>query len=193
MMEHSGQRVAHVRVSTLDQNPDRQLAAVGECHRVFVDREQGSHDRLAHRAQLEELIQYVRDGDHVVVASMDRLARSVIDLNTITRRLTDKGASVEFLKEHLEFRAGAAEDPFAQFQMNLMGSFAQFEREMIRQRQAEGIASAKKRGVYKGRARMLSADQIREVRDQAAQGIPKARIAREHQISRSTLYRYLAE
>lgn len=193
MVEHSGQRVAYVRVSTLDQNPDRQLAAVGECHRVFIDREQGSHDRLAHRAQLEELIQYVRDGDHVVVASMDRLARSVIDLNTITRRLTDKGASVEFLKERLEFRTGAAEEPFAQFQMNLMGSFAQFEREMIRQRQAEGIAAAKARGVYKGRGRTHDDLTIQMMRDQAARGVPKARIAREYQISRSTLYRYLAE
>ena len=124
---------------------------------------------------------------------MDRLARSVIDLNTITRRLTNKGASVEFLKERLEFRAGAAEDPFAQFQMNLMGSFAQFEREMIRQRQAEGIAAAKARGVYKGRGRTHDDLTIQMMRDQAARGVPKARIAREHQISRSTLYRYLAE
>ena len=193
MMKHSGQRVAYVRVSALDQNPDRQLAAVGECHRVFIDREQGSHDRLAQRSQLEELIQYVRDGDHVVVTSMDRLARSVIDLNVITRQLTDKGVSVEFLKERLEFRAGADEDPFAQFQMHLMGAVAQFEREMIRQRQAEGIAAAKARGVYTGRGRTHDDLAIQAMRSQAAQGVPKARIAREYQISRSTLYRYLAE
>ncbi|MGP5090722.1 recombinase family protein [Brachybacterium tyrofermentans] len=191
MVQHSGQRVAYVRVSSLDQNPDRQLEAVGECNRIFLDREQGSHERLSSRTQLEELIQYVREGDHVVVASMDRLARSVIDLNAITQRIVAKGVSVDFLKERLTFRAGDGEDPFAQFQMNLMGSFAQFEREMIRHRQAEGIAAAKKRGVYKGRARMHNDEQVLQMRAQAAQGVPKARIAREWGISRSTLYRYL--
>ena len=177
MVQHSGQRVAYVRVSSLDQNPDRQLEAVGECNRIFLDREQGSHERLSSRTQLEELIQYVREGDHVVVASMDRLARSVIDLNAITQRIVAKGVSVDFLKERLTFRAGDGEDPFAQFQMNLMGSFAQFEREMIRHRQAEGIAAAKKRGVYKGRApdaqRRAGAADARA----GSAGSPKARIA----------------
>lgn len=191
MVKHSGQRVAYVRVSTLDQNPARQLEAVGECHRIFTDHERGTRERLASRVQLEELIQYVREGDHVVVASMDRLARSVIDLNEVTQRIVAKGVGVEFIKERLMFLAGAEADPFAQFQMNLMGSFAQFEREMIRQRQAEGIAAAKKRGVYKGRARVHDDEHVREMRAQAAQGIPKARIAREWGVSRSTLYRYL--
>src|SRR5699024_4719251 len=141
MVQHSGQRVAYVRVSTLDQNLARQLEAVGECDRVFTDHEQGSRERRASRSQLEALIQYVREGDHVIIASMDRLARSVIDLNEVTQRIVAKGAGVEFLKERLTFAPGADADPFAQFQMNLMGSFAQFEREMIRQRQAEGIAA----------------------------------------------------
>ena len=193
MVEHSGQRVAYIRVSSVDQNPQRQREAVGECDRVFTDHERGSADRLASRRQLEELIGYVRQGDHVVVSSMDRLARSVIDLNQITHRIAGKGASVEFVSERLTFRPEGEEDPYAQFQMNLMGSFAEFERAMIRQRQADGIAAAKKRGVYKGRARLLTAEQVREVRAQAAQGIPKARIARTYGISRSTLYRYLEE
>lgn len=191
MVKHSGQRVAYIRVSALDQNPARQLEAIGECDRTFTDYEQGSRERLASRAQLEQLIQYVREGDHVVVASMDRLARSVTDLNEVTQRITIKGVGVEFLKERLTFAPGVDADPFAQFQMNLMGSFAQFEREMIRQRQAEGIAAAKKRGVYKGRSRIHSDEQIQQMQVQVAQGIPKARIAREWDISRSTLYRYL--
>ena len=101
-----------------------------------------------------------------------------------------KGASIEFLKERLTFAPGDV-DPMDAFQLNMMGAFAQFERELIRQRQAEGIAAAKKRGAYKGRSRSLESDQIRSVRNAALAGTPKAQIAREHGISRSTLYRYL--
>src|SRR5699024_7778516 len=135
MVEHSGQRVAYIRVSSVDQNPQRQRETVGECDRIFTDHERGSADRLASRRQLEELIDYVRQGDHVVVSSMDRLARSVIVLNHITRRIPGKGASVEVINERLTFRPEAEEDPYAQCQMNLMGSCAQFDRAMIRQRQ----------------------------------------------------------
>lgn len=191
MVEHKGQRVAYVRVSSVDQNPERQLRTVGECDRIFTDYEQGSADRLASRRQLEELVAYIREGDHVIVSSMDRLARSVMDLNQLTRRITSKGATLQFVTEQLTFLPRVDADPFAEFQMNLMGAFAQLERAMIRQRQAEGIAAAKKRGAYKGRAKRLNVDQIREARAQAAQGIPKARIARTYGISRSTLYRYL--
>jgi len=191
MVEHKGQRVAYIRVSSVDQNPERQLRTVGDCDRIFTDYEQGGADRLASRRQLEELIAYIREGDHVVVSSMDRLARSVMDLNQLTRRITSKGATLQFATEQLAFLPRVDADPFAEFQMNLMGAFAQLERAMIRQRQAEGIAAAKKRGVYKGRAKRLDVDQIREVRAQAAEGIPKARIARTYGVSRSTLYRYL--
>ena len=199
-----------MRVSSAGQNLTRQLEAVGECDQTFTERQSGKS--ATNRPQLQALIRHVRHGDHVVVASMDRLARSVIDLNDIVQQITGdpaehteqqprKGASIEFLKERLTFAPGDT-DPmasfqlnmmgaFAQFQMNLMGSFAQFEREMIRQRQAEGIAAAKKRGIYKGRPRSLEGDQIRSVRKAALAGTPKVQIAREHGISRSTLYRYL--
>lgn len=103
-----------------------------------------------------------------------------------------KGASIEFLKERLTFESGYS-DPMAAFQLNMMGAFAQFERELIRQRQAEGIAAAKKRGAYKGRPRSLESDQIRSVRNGVLAGTPEAQIAREHGVSRSTLYRYLGE
>lgn len=195
----AGQRVAYVRVSTIDQNPARQLEVVGECDQTFTERASGKN--VDDRPQLAALIRHVRAGDHVVVASMDRLARSVIDLHGIVEQITGnpadhteatprKGASLEFLKEHLTFHPDGA-DPFAQFQLSLMGAVAQFERDLIRQRQAEGIAAAKKRGVYKGRPRSLEGDQIRSVRNAVLAGTPKVQIAREHGISRSTLYRYL--
>ena len=194
-----GQRVAYVRVSTIEQNPARQLEAVGECDHVFTEKQSGKN--IGDRPQLAELIRHVRPGDHVVVASMDRLARSVIDLNTIVQQITGdpddhteaeprKGATIEFLKEHLVFAPGGA-DPMATFQLNMMGAFAQFERELIRQRQREGIEAAKRRGVYTGRPRALDSDTLRAVRNAALAGTPKAQIAREYGISRATLYRYL--
>lgn len=188
-------------MSSVGQNLARQREAVGKCDQAFTEMQSGKN--VTNRPQLQALIRHVRRGDHVVVASMDRLARSVIDLNDIVEQITGdpaehtdersrKGASVEFLKERLTFAPGDA-DPMASFQLNMMGAFAQFERELIRQRQADGIAAAKKRGVYKGRPRTLKSDQIREVRDAALTGTPKAQIARDHGISRSTLYRYLEQ
>lgn len=196
-----GQRIAYVRVSSAGQNLARQLEAVGECDETFTEKQSGKS--ATDRPQLQALIRHVRRGDHVVVASMDRLARSVIDLNDIVQQITGdpaehadqrprKGASIEFLKERLTFAPGGA-DPMASFQLNMMGAFAQFERELIRQRQAEGIAAAKRRGVYKGRPRRLESDQICSVRNAVLAGTPKAQVAREHGISRSTLYRYLEQ
>lgn len=197
----SGQRVAYVRVSTVDQNPARQLEVVGECDQTFTEHASGKN--TDDRPQLAALIRHVRAGDHVVVASMDRLARSVIDLHGIVEQITGnpadhaeatprKGARLEFLKEHLTFHPDGV-DPFAQFQLSLMGAVAQFERDLIRQRQSEGIAAAKKRGAYKGRPRTLDSEKVREIRNAALAGTPKTEIARDHEISRSTLYRYLEE
>lgn len=153
-----GQRVAYLRVSSAGQNFARQLEAVGNCDQIFTEKQSGKS--ATDRPQLHALIRHVRHGDHVVVASMDRLARSVIDLNDIVQQITGdpaentekrprKGASIEFLKERLTFEPGHA-DAMAAFQLNMMGAFAQSERELIRQRQAEGIAAAKKRGGARG-------------------------------------------
>lgn len=197
----SGQRVAYVRVSSAGQNLARQLEAVGECDETFTEKQSGK--TATDRPQLQALIRHVRHGDHVVVTSMDRLARSVIDLNNIVQQITGnpahhteenprKGASIEFLKERLTFTP-EGEDPMAEFQLNMMGAFAQFERDLIRQRQADGIAAAKKRGAYKGRPRSIQGDKLREIRNAALAGTPKAQIARDYNISRSTLYRYLEQ
>ena len=118
-----GRRVAYVRVSSAGQNLARQLETVGECDQIFTERQSGKS--ATDRPQLQALIRHVRRGDHVVVASMDRLARSVIDLNDIVQQITGdpaehteqrprKGASVEFLKERLTFETGHS-DPMAAF------------------------------------------------------------------------------
>ena len=160
-----GQRVAYVRVSAADQNEARQLEAVGECDRVYVEK-QSARSR-ADRVELEECIRYLRDGDELVVASMDRLARSLVDLKQIVGEITAKGASVEFVHERATYAAGA-QDPRADLMLSLLGAFAEFERAIIRERQAEGIAIAKAKGKYKGRKRVLTAEQIAKARTRIA-------------------------
>lgn len=188
MTQHVGQRIGYARVSSTDQNLARQIAALGEVHRLFEEKQSGA--RREGRTALAEMIAYAREGDTVVVSSMDRLARSVVDLNQIVGELVAKGVVVEFVTERVSFRPGAT-DPFAEFQLNIMASFAQFERAIAKERQAEGIRAAKARGVYQGRPRKLTAAQLTEARDLAATGVPKAQIARRLGVNRSTLHRAL--
>lgn len=98
---------------------------------------------------------------------------------------------MEFLTEKASFRRDTR-DPFAEFQLNIMASFAQLERSISKERQAEGIKAAKARGVYKGRTPKLNPEQLAEARDLIKAGVPKARVARKLGIDRSTLYRALA-
>jgi DNA invertase Pin-like site-specific DNA recombinase len=122
----------------------------------------------------------------------DRLARNLGDLKTLVDDLTGRGVSVEFLKEHQTFRPGH-EDPMATLMLHLLGAVAQFERDLIKERQREGIAIAKAKGVYKGRAPKLTPEQVAEVRAKdAANGCKnRAALAREVGVSRETLYQYL--
>jgi DNA invertase Pin-like site-specific DNA recombinase len=181
----SGQRVGYVRVSTLDQSTLRQLDGV-TLDRVFEDKASGKD---VNRPQLEAMIGFVRDGDTVLVHSMDRLARNLEDLRRLVRRLTDKRVRVEFVKEQLTFTG--EDSAMANLLLNMMGAFAEFERELIRERQREGIALAKQRGAYRGRARSLSPTQIAELRERATTGVPKTLLAKEYGVSRETVYAYL--
>ena len=180
-----GQRIGYVRVSTLDQNPERQLEPVAR-DRVFTDRASGKDTE---RPQLEALLSFIREGDTLVVHSMDRLARNLDDLRRLVQGLTRRGINVEFVKESLTFTGD--DSPMATLLLSVMGAFAEFERALIRERQREGIALAKKRGVYRGRKRLLSGEQTERLRERVAAGEPKAAVARAFGISRETLYRYL--
>jgi len=154
----NGQRIGYVRVSTLDQNLDRQLDGVA-VERTFTDHASGK-DTV--RPQLDALLHFARDGDTVVVHSMDRLARNLDDLRRMVRALTGRGIRVEFVKEGLTFTGEGA--PMATLLLSVMGAFAEFERALIRERQREGIALAKQRGVYRGRKKALSAEAVTELR-----------------------------
>ena len=180
-----GHRIGYVRVSSFDQNPDRQLENV-KLDKVFTDKASGKESK---RPQLDLLLEFAREGDTVIVHSMDRLARNLDDLRRIVQTLTRKGVRVEFVKEHLTFTG--EDSPMASLMLSVMGAFAEFERALIHERQREGIALAKRRGVYKGRKKALSEEQVRQLLTRLTAGVSKARVAREAGISRETLYQYL--
>lgn len=181
----NGQRVGYIRVSSVGQNPERQLDGV-KVDTLFTDTVSGARTT---RPQLQALLAFVRQGDTVIVHSMDRLARNLDDLRRLVRELTDRGVAVQFLKEQLTFTG--EHSPMATLLLSVLGAFAEFERALIRERQAEGIALAKARGAYKGRTRSLTTGQVEALRARAAAGEVKASLAREFGISRQTLYQYL--
>lgn len=180
-----GQRIGYVRVSSFDQNPERQLEQVS-VDRLFTDKASGKDTQ---RPELERLLTFVREGDTVVVHSMDRLARNLDDLRRLVQGLTQRGVRIEFVKEHLTFTG--EDSPMANLMLSVMGAFAEFERALIRERQREGIALAKQRGAYRGRQKALAPERVAELRRRAAAGEKKAQLAREFGISRETLYQYL--
>jgi len=180
-----GQRIGYVRVSSFDQNPERQLENIS-VNKVFTDKASGKDTK---RPELEALLAFAREGDIVVVHSMDRLARNLDDLRRLVQMLTKRGIRIEFVKEGLHFTG--EDSPMANLLLSVMGAFAEFERALIRERQREGIALAKKRGAYRGRKKALSPEQVADLRQRAAAGEQKATLAREFGISRETLYQYL--
>lgn len=180
-----GQRIGYIRVSSFDQNPERQLDNV-QVDRQFIDKASGK-DTL--RPQLDAMLSFAREGDTVVVHSMDRLARNLDDLRRLVQQVTKRGIRIEFVKECLTFTG--EDSPMANLLLSVMGAFAEFERALIRERQREGIALAKQRGAYRGRKKALVDDQVVELRRRAGAGEPKATLAREFGISRETLYQYL--
>lgn len=180
-----GQRLGYVRISTLDQREDRQLDGI-QLDRAFIDK---ASSKDIHRPQLEALLAYAREGDTIVVHSMDRLARNLGDLRRIVRDLTGRDVRIEFVKESLIFTGD--DSPMANLLLSVMGAFAEFERALIKERQREGIALAKVRGVYRGGKPKLNAEQIAGLKDRIKQGVPKTKVARDFGITRETVYQYL--
>jgi DNA invertase Pin-like site-specific DNA recombinase len=179
-------RVGYIRVSSVEQNTGRQLEGQ-ELDKVFTDRASGKDTK---RPQLQAALDYVREGDELVVHSMDRLARNLDDLRRMVLDLTKKGVHVRFVKENLTFTG--EDSPMSNLLLSLLGAVAEFERSMIRERQREGIALAKKKGVYKGRRPSLTAEQVKEIRARLGAGERKTALAHEFKVSRQTLYTAIA-
>jgi DNA invertase Pin-like site-specific DNA recombinase len=154
---------------------------------VFTDKASGKDVK---RPPLKAALEYLRDGDTLYVHNLDRLARNAEDLLRIVRELTERGVAVEFVKNEMMFSGntarphGAAHAPDA-------GRFAAFKRDLIRERQREGITIAKARGAYRGRKKALMPMEAVQLREMADAGMSKSELARTYQISRETVYQYL--
>lgn len=176
-------RVAYIRVSSVGQNVDRQLPDE-KFDKTFTDK---ASAKDTDRPALADLLDYVREGDTVVVHSIDRLARNLADLEKLVDQLNSKGVSVEFRKESLIFSGGA--DPMQKLLFQMLGAVAEFERSMIRERQREGIAAAKAAGKQLGRKRVLDDKDTKRLRAKRAKGVGVRDLQDEFNVSRATVYR----
>ena len=175
--------VAYIRVSSADQNVARQLPDE-EFDKTFIDK---ASAKDTDRPALADLLDYVRDGDKVVIHSIDRLARNLTDLERLVGQLNDKGVSVEFRKESLTFSGG--DDAMQKLLLQMLGAVAEFERSMIRERQREGIAAAKAAGKPFGRTATLNDRDIKRLRAKKAKGATIKELTDEFNVSRSTIWR----
>ena len=178
-MNSTGKIIGYARVSAADQNLDRQLEALSKADKVFTEKASGKNTR--DRPELSRMLEYVRDGDTVLVKS------PTTDLLALIEQLREKDVSVEFIDNP----ALNTDTPQGEFMITVLAAMAQLERATIRERQAEGIAIAKKKGTY-ARTMSLSPEQIVEARERIAGGVPHARVARELGVSRTTLYAALS-
>lgn len=187
-----GKRIGYVRVSSVDQNDARQLDGV-ELHKIFTDKASGKN---TDRPQLQAMLEFLREGDHLYVHSMDRLSRSLRDLQSVVEQLNSRGICVTFVKEGLRFEppttgTDAHQTAYSKLMLQLLGAVSEFERALILERQREGIAIAKAKNVYKGRKNALDKAEIARLKKMAEEGLSKVEIAETLGISRASVYVYL--
>lgn len=181
----TGKRIGYVRVSTSDQNPDRQLEGI-QLDKKFIDY---ASAKSTNRPQLKYMLDFVREDDIILVHSMDRLARNLKDLRDLVDSLVKQKIQVHFIKENLQFNG--QDSAMSTLLLSLMGAFAEFEYAFIKERQREGIAVAKRQGKFRGSKHKLDGEKIELLKKRMQSRDSKSQIAQEFGISRFTLYRYL--
>ncbi|MGC1271583.1 MAG: recombinase family protein [Croceibacterium sp.] len=177
--------VGYARVSSSSQSLDVQVEALqsADCEKIFAEKRTGT--TTAGRSELADAISFVREGDTLVVTRLDRLARSAGDLHTIVKQLTEKGVAFMCLQQPaMETRSSTGK-----LLLGVLASIAEFEADIRRERQREGIDRAKAAGVYKGRKAVVDAAQVRSLRDQ---GLGGTEIAKKLGVARATIYRALS-
>ena len=181
----SGKKIGYVRVSTVEQHTDRQLAGI-TLDKVFEDKCSGKD---TNRPQLTACLEYLRDGDTLYIHSIDRLARSLRDLLNIVQGLLARKVSIKFIKEGMEFNSDTS-NPTQDLYLKILGAVAEFERQMIRERQREGILLARQRNAYDkcGRKPSLTPKQIEDIKARLTRGETVSALAKEYGVSRQTIY-----
>lgn len=180
--------IGYARVSSTGQKLDVQRDKLNQanCERIYEEKRSGSNTE---RPELLSALSYVREGDTLVVTKLDRLARSMNDLSNIADQLNKQGVHLRILDQSIDTSTSEGRLMF-----NLLGSFAEFERDIRAERQADGIAKAKEKGVKFGRSAKLTTQQKAEIRERVAvTELSKSALAAEYGIGRATLYRVLAE
>ena len=180
-MNTSMARIGYARVSTSDQNSSAQVAALEAAGCTVIRTETGSGTSLENRPELGTILDFIHPGETLVVTRIDRLARSMKDLQVIVAKLRERGANIAATEQPVDTSTAAGKAFF-----DMLGVFAEFETNLRRERQAEGIVAARQRGVYRGRPPTIDMD---EIRARIAEGQSPTRIAREMGISRGTVYK----
>ena len=179
--------VGYARVSTVGQSLDVQLSKLQAfgCDPIFSDKHTGT---TADRPSLKECRNYLRKGDSLVITKMDRLARSTYHLTQIAEELKNKGADLVVLDQNID-----TSTPTGKLLFNMLASIAEFETEIRKERQTEGIAKAMENGVQFGRKAKLSDDEVQEMRQKRAEGVLIKELQREFGLSKASVYRLLAD
>ena len=176
-------KVAYLRVSSTSQSLEIQREAVSKLNIQKIFEEKVSGTSTKGRDKLKECLDFVREGDELVITRIDRLARSVLDLQLIIKELTDKGVSLTATEQPI-----STKDATSKCFLDMLGVFAELETNLRKERQLEGIAKAKEKGVYKGGKSKIDVERIKTLKKE---GMGATKIARELNIHRDSVYRLL--
>ncbi|HCE25570.1 MAG: resolvase [Rhodobacteraceae bacterium] len=178
-------KVGYARVSSVGQSLNVQREKLSDCDKLFEEKRSGTTDA---RPQLKQCLNYVREGDQLIVTRIDRLARSTLHLCQVAETLREKGVDLVVLDQNID-----TSDATGRLLFNMLGAIGQFETEIRAERQMDGIKKAKDRGVQFGKRPALTNDQIAELREKRAQGKLIKDLMAEYSLSKATIYRYLTE
>src|SRR4030095_2868230 len=176
--------VGYARVSSVGQSLHVQLDKLGHCDKVFQEKKSGASGQ---RLRLNDCLEYIREGDTLVVTRLDRLARSTLHLCQIADELARKEVNLQVLDQNID-----TSDATGRLLFNMLGAIAQFETELRAERQMDGIQKAKKRGIRFGRKKTLTTAQIAELRHRRAQGVLIKTLMTAYSLSKASVYRYLS-
>ena len=177
--------VPHARVSSTGQSLDVQRDKLQHCNKVFEEKKSATSHR---HPRLDACLEYVREGDTLVVSRLDRLARSTLQLCQIAEALESRGINLQVLDQNID-----TSDATGRLLFNMLGAIAQFETEIRAERQADGIQKAREHGVKFGRKKKLDQQQLDELRSRREQGVLIKTLMKDYGLSKATVYRYLGE